>query len=155
MCQEYGVTKCVHKVIRFFLGLHKYVPVLAFTGDMGWDSCEVRWKANMVSLWNRLMGLPITSVASEIFNWDLSVGGEWVSEALDLLEERGLEENDFQKTNVEVKDFKYQVWAKCSQSRAEEIWQKPKLRTYCLFKKDVKNMLSMICLQVRDHYVHS
>lgn len=60
------------QVIHFFLGLQKHAPVLAADGGMAWDSCEVRWKASMVSL-------PTSRVASEIFYWDLSVGGAWIS----------------------------------------------------------------------------
>ncbi len=59
---------------------HKYVPVLAVDGDMWWDSCEIRQKASMVSLWNRLLGLPTNRVPGEIFYWKLSVEGELVIE---------------------------------------------------------------------------
>lgn len=51
---------------------------------MGWDSCEV---ITIVSLWNRLLGLPSNRVESEISYWDLSVKGEWPSEIFELLEE--------------------------------------------------------------------
>ncbi len=44
-------------------------------------------EANMVSLWNRLLGLPNNRVASEIIYRDLSVGDEWISEVFDFLEE--------------------------------------------------------------------
>ena len=124
-----------NRAIRFFLGLHKYATIPAFNGDMGWDSCIIRWKASMVNLWNRLLGLPTNRVASQIFYWDLSVNGEWVSEVFDLFQECELEEHHFQRTAVNVVEFRNRIRAKCIQSWAEEIWQKPKLRTYCLFKK--------------------
>ena len=96
--------------------------MLAVNGDMGWDHCEVRWKASMVSLWNRLLGLPTNRVDNEIFYWDLSVGGQWATDISDILEECGLEDNSLQKAKVDVEEFKYQVRAKCRQSWSEEIW---------------------------------
>ena len=127
-----------NRAIRFFLGLHKYAPIPAFNGDMGWDSCKIRWKANMVNLWNRLLDLPPNRVASQIFYWDLSVKGVWVSEMFDLLQECGLEQQHHQRTTVNVVEFRNRIRTKCIKDWAEEIWQKPKLRTYCLFKNDYK-----------------
>lgn len=56
-----------------------------------WEPCEVRWKGNMVNLWNRILDLPADRIASRIFKWNLSIGGEWGSEILELLQEHGHE----------------------------------------------------------------
>ncbi len=36
-----------HKAIRIFLGVHRYAPLPAIEGDMGWSSCDNRRKVAM------------------------------------------------------------------------------------------------------------
>ncbi len=55
MYQESAVIKDFWKMNMFiigkfdsFLGLHKYAPALALNGELGWNSCEVRWRASVV-----------------------------------------------------------------------------------------------------------
>ncbi len=86
---------------------------------------KVRWKASVVILWSRLLSRPSSRRASEILLWDLSVKGECASEMFELL----------WKSDGETGG----VQTKCPSSQwAEEIWRKPKLRTYRLFEKDYR-----------------
>ncbi len=52
---------------------------------------------------------------------------KWPCEIFESLQECGFEGKYTEKVNVEVEELKHQVWAKCSQSWAEDIWRKPKL----------------------------
>ena len=54
---------------------------------MDWEPCKVRWKACMVRLWNRLLDMPTARIASEVFQWDLSIGGAWATEMSDLFQQ--------------------------------------------------------------------
>lgn len=52
-----------NRAICCFLGVHKFVPVLAAQGDMGWIPGSIQRKCEMVKLWrlwNRLINLLIT-----------------------------------------------------------------------------------------------
>jgi hypothetical protein len=91
----WGAIRClknehVHsRAVCYFLGVHKFAPVLAITGDMGWEPCEVRWKACMVRLWNRLWDMTTTRIASKVFQWDLSIA--WATEMSDLFQQSNCE----------------------------------------------------------------
>ena len=52
----WGLTKNVkaesvqHRALRYFLGVHKFAPNLAIEGDMGWETCKIRWGVEIVRL---------------------------------------------------------------------------------------------------------
>ena len=104
---------------------------------MGWDPCEIRFKANMVGLWNRLLSLPADRVASNIY-WDLATGGVWASEMSDILGDCGLSVNYSQRFTVDIQDVKLQLRMTYFQSWSQEIYRKPKLRPYVMFKNEFK-----------------
>lgn len=43
-----------NRAIRFFLGLHKFAPIPAIEGDMGWIPGCVQRKCEMIRLWSQL-----------------------------------------------------------------------------------------------------
>jgi hypothetical protein len=59
-----------NRAIRFYLGVHRFASNLAINGDMGWVTCEVRQKVEMLRLWNRLINVSDTRIVKKIFNWD-------------------------------------------------------------------------------------
>ncbi|XP_064794113.1 coiled-coil domain-containing protein 90B, mitochondrial isoform X1 [Oncorhynchus masou masou] len=101
--KRYFRKEHVHnRAVRYFLGVHKFAPILAITGDMGWDPCAVRWKACVVRLWDRLLDMPNARRASKVFQWDLSIGGTWTTEMFDLFQQSDCEhlykKNKFRET---------------------------------------------------------
>ncbi len=58
--------------VRFFTGVHKFAPIVGYTGDMGWVSNRGRWKLSMLRLWNRLTTLDNSRLTRQIFNWDVN-----------------------------------------------------------------------------------
>ena len=125
-----------NRAIRYFLGVHKFAPIAAVNGDMGWIPCEVRWKINVVNLWNRMLYLPEDRMASRIFSWDISIGGFWAQEMSDLLQDHGLGHLYIHKQRVDVGRFKELAMMKYTAKWLEDIHAKPKLRTYCQFKTE-------------------
>jgi hypothetical protein len=67
----------------------RWKACMTITGDMGWEPCEVRWKACMVRLWNRLLDMPI---ARNVFQWNPSIGGAWATEMPDLFQQSDCEQ---------------------------------------------------------------
>ena len=43
--------------IRYFMGVHRFTPILAITGDMGWVVSTSRCWANVLRLWNRFVNM--------------------------------------------------------------------------------------------------
>ena len=73
-----------NSAIRYFLGVHKYTPTLAIVGDMGWESCEARWKICMAQLWNSLLDMVANRLTRKIFLWDKHILGLWSNDICKL-----------------------------------------------------------------------
>ena len=57
-----------HKAARYFMGVHRFAPVDALLGDMGWLSAQSRHKILILKFWNLLCKLPSTRFTREVFN---------------------------------------------------------------------------------------
>ena len=47
--------KIQNRALRYFLGVHKFCPVPAMHGDMGYHECKFRRFLNMLRYWNRII----------------------------------------------------------------------------------------------------
>ena len=52
-CKFVCCDKIQHRVIRFFLGVHKYEPILRLHGEMGWVSLSVQRRVSMARFYNK------------------------------------------------------------------------------------------------------
>ena len=43
-----------NRALRYFLGVNRFTPIHALTGDTGWHSCRVRRHISMIRNWNHL-----------------------------------------------------------------------------------------------------
>ena len=59
-----------YKAARYFLGVHRFAPIEALLGDMGWNTARSRHKLLMLKYWNRLCLLPSNRITKIVFNWD-------------------------------------------------------------------------------------
>lgn len=57
-----------NRAIRCFLGVHKFAPILAIQGDMGWVPVVVQRKCEMIRLWNRLIRMAEDRVNKRVFS---------------------------------------------------------------------------------------
>ncbi len=73
--QESGVTGCMknmtvqNRVIRSFMGVHRYASNVAIAGDMGWVPSHNRRKLCMVNLW-----MPDHRLTKKTLTWDYNSG---------------------------------------------------------------------------------
>ena len=77
-----------YKAARYYMGVHRFAPVDALLGDMGWLSAESRHKILILKLWNRLCGLPNTRLTRRVFDWDrlfANIKGTWAYAARQVL----------------------------------------------------------------------
>ena len=64
-----------NRAIRYFMGVLRFTPILAITGDIGWVvSTNRRW-ANVLRLWNRLVNMNETRLTRKVFDYDYSMAG--------------------------------------------------------------------------------
>lgn len=60
-----------YRAIRTFLGVGKFTPIPAITGEMGWTPPYIRNRCNMIRLWCRLVNLDLRRIPYRIFKWDM------------------------------------------------------------------------------------
>ena len=61
-----------HRAMRTFLGVGKCAPLPMLYGDMSWIPSHVRQQTAMLRLWIRLIRMPPTRLARQVFDWDFS-----------------------------------------------------------------------------------
>ncbi len=93
-----------NNTIRIFLGLHKFVPVTAINGDMGWTSNCVRHKTIIIRFWNRLMCMNNNRLHKIIFNWDYSCRGKtWSSNIKGIFDDIDCQNEFISESQVSMK----------------------------------------------------
>ncbi len=53
----YKVDSIQNKAIRIYVGVHRFTPIAAINGDMGWTHSSVRRKVCMLRFWKRIINL--------------------------------------------------------------------------------------------------
>ena len=59
-----------NRAMRYFLGLHKYAPVVAMQGDMGWFPLYIHQYLSIARFWNRLLCMDDSRLTKAIFEAD-------------------------------------------------------------------------------------
>ena len=80
-----------NRAIRYFMGVHRFRPILAITGDMGWVTSTHRRWVNLLRLWNRLVCTNNTRLTKIVFEYDYNrTGKTWCSDIKTILGQVGL-----------------------------------------------------------------
>lgn len=129
--------KIQHRAMRFFLGVHKYAPILGLHGEMGWVSLSVHRRVSMARFWNRLVNMDNSRLTKRIFVWDYQINNKNWSSQMNIIFDQSENTNAF--NNIHECNID-QVFESLSKEFAsywqEQIQHKPKLRTYVTFKHD-------------------
>ena len=137
--KQYGQCDIVqNKAMRIFLGVHKFAPILALQGDMGWHPCTLRRRLDMLRMWNRLCKMPNDRLTKQIFLWDYRLcRNNWSSEVSQIFQSLNLQQEFLDQTECDLNDA-----SQCYHSISQREWSadllnKPKLRNYRLFKDSI------------------
>lgn len=122
-----------NRAIRCFLGVHKFVPVLAAQGDMGWVPGSILRKSEMVRLWNRIIYMPDNRITKKVFLWSKS-NSPWAAELQATFNEAQLQYIFHNNLHCNIKDIQTKLLSKFKDKWKKEILTKPKLRTYVQIK---------------------
>jgi hypothetical protein len=125
-----------NKAIRIFLGVHRFAPLAAISGDMGWTHSQTRRHVCMLRLWNRIVNMNQNRLPRIVFEWDKSLNSNtWCSEVKNLLNSCGLIDSYFGNHSVNINA----IWASIHEIAclkwSNEVNSKPKLRTYKQIKQ--------------------
>ena len=133
------IEQVSYKAARYFLGVHRFAPVEALLGDMGWVSAKNRHKLLILKFWNRLCTIPEARLTRKVFDWDRRFSGSngtWSNAALRVL------------TDIECSDL-FSAASPCDIDSATNLiqnldinewdvnrYRSQKLRYYNLYKYD-------------------
>ena len=61
-----SIDKLQNRAIRFYLGVHKFCPVPALVGEMGWESSSDRRKLRMLKFWNHMIEMDSSRLPKKV-----------------------------------------------------------------------------------------
>jgi hypothetical protein len=93
----------------------------------------------MLRLWNRLVSFEDSRIVKKIFLWDWQQSNiNWCSEIKSIMETINMSEHFVNKTKINLKIAESVLNSKAYVSWKNELYNKPKLRTYITFKENFK-----------------
>ena len=117
------------RAIRYFMGVHKYTPLLGLEGDSGLDPTNVRVDLNILRFYNRLLCMSESRIPRMLYNLDVSTPWkrrlEKILNVIDVIKGNVVNIRHARKTLLQKYEDKWLI----------NIQHKPKLRTYCSFKQ--------------------
>ena len=138
--------------MRYYLGVHKFCPLPALIGDIGWLPCYIRRQINILRFWNRLIKLDDNRLTKKVFLWDYELKiNNWSSEVENILDDLSMHNILQNKTICPMKQLEEKL-----KFEYEKVWlnnclQKPKLRTYVTFKDTFKTESYLFHFLSRQH----
>ena len=139
--KTYAKTEQVqYKAARYFLGVHRFAPIEALLGDLGWFTAKTRHKILILQYWNRLCLLPDNRITNYIFLWDLhnfhNKRGTWSYNVKHILEDVGLGELFHSISPCDIEYVKSLLISADNDDWDMRRYRSDKLRYYNLYKVD-------------------
>ena len=142
-----------NRAIRYFMGVHRFTPIVAITGDMGWVTSTHRRWVNLSLLWNRLVCVDKTRLTKNVSEYDYNrTGKTWCSDIKTIFGQVGLLSSFQNKLSVNLKVVRERLLNLHKLNWLNKIKSVSKLRTYKQFKSDfdTENYLSSF-LKIKNH----
>jgi hypothetical protein len=126
-----------HRAIRYYLGVHRFAPILAITGDISWIPTNYRRWLHMLRMWNRLVLLDDNRITKQVFNMDyIRCQNNWCSEVKDIMTKLGLNDQFTSRQPINLEEAKQSITKLHKTDWRLQVTQVSKLRTYIQFKTD-------------------
>ena len=128
-----------NRAMRYFLGVHRFTPVLAMVGDTGWiPSVYRRWQC-MLRLWNRLLLMDDNRVTKQVFNMDYQkCANNWSTEIKTILSYIGCSDHFNNRSVISLTDSSSRIRNYYNSVWTIDVQQVSKLRTYRVLKTEFK-----------------
>lgn len=124
-----------NRAMRYFLGVHRYTPIAAMSGDMGWFPLYICQYIAVARYWNRLMKMSSRRLTKAIFEADYRKHYKnWSSRLLDILNEHGCSYYFEQEETIILTEFQALLEEDYKSKWINVTQSKPKLRTYIQIK---------------------
>ena len=83
------IRKVFNRAQRIFLGVHKFAPIVALEGDMGWIIPRYRRWISMLRLWNKMVQMPEERLTKHVFVHDFYLAqsnySNWCTKVFQIL----------------------------------------------------------------------
>ena len=120
-----------NRIIRFYLGVHRYAPTAVIKIEMDWLECRGRRWLNILRLYNRINIMDRSRLPKIVYDWDVrSETNSWSSEVKQIAAKLGFdtelswgETYDLTMVYNKLLKFNRSTWHL-------QTTQKPKLRTF-------------------------
>ena len=130
-----SIDNVQNRAIRYYLGVHRFAPILALYGDTGWIPSQFRHWVNIIRYWNRLLSFEDDRLTKVVFNMDYDrCTNNWCSDTKDIFTKLNMLHYYESRTMVDLKSFEQIVRTYYSDIWRESLINKPKLRSYLNFK---------------------
>jgi hypothetical protein len=74
-----------NRSIRYFIGVHRFAPTLAFYGDAGWMPSQYRRWINAIRYWNGVVSFDKERITRKAFEFDYNMcRNNWCSELKEI-----------------------------------------------------------------------
>ena len=86
------IEKVQHQAARYYLGVHRFAPIEALLGDIGWSTAKHRHSVLSIKFWNRLCNLDTFRITRKVFDWDRlfsNKSGTWCYHIRNIFESAG------------------------------------------------------------------
>ena len=133
--QYQTIDNIQHRALRYFLGVHRFTPILAMYGDSGWIPCIYRRWGNSLRLWNRLINMDDSRLTKQVFNYDYNVcKNNWCSDVKQIFEQLNQTAVFHSKSTVNLAITKQMITAYYASKWSRDIQTVSKLKFYRLLK---------------------
>lgn len=140
-----------NRAMRYFLGVHRFTPILAMVGDTGWVPCMYRRWACMIRLWNRFNKMDQNRLTYKVFRYDVEkCDNNWSSDLKSVMTDLGLNDHFVNRTTVNIRTVLSVIRNHYSVKWARDIQNVAKLRTYRLYKTDFETE-KYLCLNLNKN----
>ncbi len=129
-------NQVLYKALRFYLGVHKYTPILGIFGDTGWLPSEYNRWLQMLRFWNHLIKLEDDRTIKTVFLEDYKrCKGNWCNEIKQLFGKLQMNECFVNKSFCDTALAKLKLRNMYIDEWNIKVKNQPKLRTYNTFKE--------------------
>ena len=128
----------MNRAMRFFLGVHKFAPTCGVQGDMGWLSMKYRRYIKILKFWNRLIKMDDSRLTKRVFLFYYDrPGNNWCSDVRNIATELDILDSYDNKQIFDISMARLKCITQMSEDWVLDLNNKPKLRTYKLFKDEL------------------
>ena len=141
-----------HRAIRYFLGVHRFAPTAAISGDVGWLPAQSRRRLNMLRLWNRLIIMDSDRITKRVFESEYNNPrtNNWCNEIKSIMDDLQLSAHYNSKSTVDLQSARLLICNVHNVRWARSLQSSPKLRTYRSFK-DTLEVEKYVTLNFSKH----